>query len=249
MLVKSPFPTAKDNLTLLFQKNRKLVDAAVSTSQPSKSARRAFSLSFVCANGLLFNHDTTRLHESVDQTVENFQSCLEAGQFVQGDMLKIVSVLLASAFLVNKESSQFVSECYRMISLIVKTLCEKSIRNLDVASTRHYLVAIRLFLVGSSALPKPSEEVIVSASWMEMLQSLAGFLNTASAKYQGKSAIGTLEEDFALRGFLPLGAVYRDAYFKDKRKAASEGELTAMRCRSILQLAKTCCDLQVQLNE
>lgn len=95
-LVKNPFPTGKDNLCLLFQKNRKVFES----KRPSKSraSRSDIVRQFIYTLGALYKKEE-EAEASAKICVDMFEKGLVEGNINgKDDLLQILVLLLSSLY-------------------------------------------------------------------------------------------------------------------------------------------------------
>jgi hypothetical protein len=250
MLVKTPFPTAKENLALLFQKNAKLFESKRPlTGSFETMSRKDFTRLFIYTTGLLFHRDLEKLNQVAESMSVAFQAGLKTGMFSSADdVLRMVIIIISALFQMKSDEIELQKVNGLLLIRMMKSLVlAASEKHVSAAKTVMYAKALRAFLLWlafSSSGLKPAME---SSDWIEMTQMLIRLLNEYSAPLSFDKPVKILSfisDDEALRGFLPLELALPDSYFAQRSLIKKDKEQSA-RTRSILFAAEKCADLQV----
>lgn len=114
------------------------------------------------------------------------------------------------------------------------------------------MLAIRMFLLHLTSAAKPPAELTSTATWHNMVQSLVAFGNLLAQRFPkrppGFGLRVAFEEDYAFRGYMPLASVLDKAHFAAARqqKQPKPAEMGVARAYSIIDLLKSCTELQVR---
>lgn len=261
LAVKQPFLTAKDNLAVLFQKNKLLEPSTKSLDSFDSSEDEhpdrtqttlfeTFSNNFIRLHGILFTK--TDFEEfQLDPTLNQFQTLLKNKEITDEMVLKIFTINIFSLFSTNwtPEGTLTYSEVSQRPQLIRLALplsfsfFIEVIRASIHSSANEFLASISVFLdflfCNQEWLKTPTDPKIISC-WENTWDELAALLNILVETEDIDSEENPLPEEIDLCGYLPLNPVYRS--LPRNKTEQKKNLLKTIRAKKIKNFALRLCN-------
>lgn len=258
LVVKFPFPTAMDNLLILFQKAKKLNN--------EKNSTKSLIYSFISLHGLVFGPDCnmTLFESSCTNVVELIHQTLSSREFDNDTSMleKFFKIAICAIFIYRKSVSsidQVISLgkfMHDLICLIINHVnfnlnSQLQLTSNSINNQNHFepfLVVIKLiFLILGSPTMRELESVYNTSPTMSLtatfINNISKFRKKFYPSYSSTSRNIALKEDEDLTGFLPLPSpLFQNSH---PENIADDHLQTSIRLNQIQELSNQFCEFEV----